>query len=264
MSKKALFFDIDGTLLSEVTHRVPESAKRALAQARAQGHMVFINSGRPYCHIGPIKDEVEADGYLCGCGTYIVVGDEVLYSYHIPHELGIAIKKSIIEHDMDGILEGAKACYFQKQEPRIEKMRDMRISLNKTGCISPYGWDEDCYEFDKMCVIADEKSDRAGFFRSLGLDIDVIDRGNDFYECVPAGHSKATAIEFILEKYGIPLKDAYVFGDSTNDLSMFEYAENAVLMGHHDRELEPFASFITKNVEDDGIEYAMKKLKIIE
>lgn len=264
MSKKALFFDIDGTLLSEVTHEVPESAKRALSQARAKGHLVFINSGRPYCHIGPIKHEVEADGYLCGCGTCIVVDDEILYSHHIPHELGVQIKQSIIDHDMDGILEGTEACYFQNREPRIERMKDIRNSLIKTGCISPYGWEEECYEFDKFCVIADEKSNRAGFIRSMGLDIDLIARGDNFYECVPAGHSKATAVEFILDRYGIPLEDAYVFGDSTNDLSMFEYARNAIMMGHHDRELEEFASFLTKNVEDDGIEYAMKKLKIID
>ena len=30
MSRKALFFDIDGTLLSEITRQVPESAKEAL------------------------------------------------------------------------------------------------------------------------------------------------------------------------------------------------------------------------------------------
>lgn len=264
MSKKALFYDIDGTLLSEVTHEVPESAKRALKEARARGHMVFINSGRPYCHIGPIREEIEVDGYLCGCGTCIIVDDEILYSHHIPHELGVKIKKSLIKHDMDGVLEGTEACYFHNWGHRMEEMHRLRKALGRTGCISPYGWDVDCYEFDKMCVLADEKSDRAGFFRDLGLEIDVIDRGNNLYECVSAGHSKATAIEFILEKYGIPLEDAYVFGDSTNDLSMFEYAKNAVLMGHHDRELEPYATFLTKNVEDDGIEYAMKKLKIID
>ena len=38
MSKrKALFFDIDGTLLSEVTKMVPESAKKALSLARSLG-----------------------------------------------------------------------------------------------------------------------------------------------------------------------------------------------------------------------------------
>ena len=47
-TRKALFFDIDGTLLSEVTHTVPESAKLALKKAREKGHLVFINSGRTY------------------------------------------------------------------------------------------------------------------------------------------------------------------------------------------------------------------------
>ena len=40
---KALFYDIDGTLLSEKTGRVPESAVQALKEARAKGHLVFIN-----------------------------------------------------------------------------------------------------------------------------------------------------------------------------------------------------------------------------
>ena len=45
---KALFYDIDGTLLSEKTGRVPESAVQALKEARAKGHLVFINTGRVY------------------------------------------------------------------------------------------------------------------------------------------------------------------------------------------------------------------------
>ena len=42
--------------------------------------------------------------------------------------------------------------------------------------------------------------------------------------------SKATAIERVLEYYGLPLEAAYVFGDSSNDLAMFEYASNCVVM----------------------------------
>ena len=67
----------------------------------------------------------------------------------------------------------------------------------------------------------------------------------------------------VLEHYGIELEDAYVFGDSTNDLSMFTYAKNAVLMGDHDKELEPYATFVTKKVEEDGVAYAMERLGII-
>ena len=51
---KALFFDIDGTLLSEKTRRVPDSAKEALKQAREKGHLVLINTGRVYPHLTQI------------------------------------------------------------------------------------------------------------------------------------------------------------------------------------------------------------------
>lgn len=264
MNRKALFFDVDGTLLSEITRTVPESAVRALSEARRLGHLVFINSGRVYCHIGAIKRLVEADGYLCGCGTCVIAEGETLYRYSIPHERGLQIKRDVLAYDLDGILEGMENCYLRKETSRIPEIERLRGVLAESGNVSPYGWDEDCYEFDKLCVLADENSDRDGFFESLRPDVEVIDRGNDFYECVPAGHSKATAIDLVLKKYGIPLEDAYVFGDSSNDLAMFEYAENAVLMGRHDAVLKPYASFITKTVEEDGIEFAMKELGLIE
>ena len=44
---------------------------------------------------------------------------------------------------------------------------------------------------------------------------------------------------------------------------MFEFAENTVLMGKHDKGLEPYATFVTKTVEEDGIAWAIKELGII-
>lgn len=258
--RKALFFDIDGTLYSEVNRNVPESAKEAIAQARKNGHLVFINSGRTACLIGSIKELIQVDGYCCGCGTRIIAEDQVLFSAAIPHERGIEIKSIIQEYDLDGVLEGTESCYFKKGTSRLPQVERMKQIVEREGNLSPYGWEEDCYDFDKFCVFADEKSDLKGFSRALGLDFEIIDRGSGFYECVPSQYSKATAIELVLKHYGIALEDAYVFGDSTNDLSMFEYAKNCILMGHHSVELEPYATFYTKNVEDDGVAYAMKKL----
>ncbi|WP_077612620.1 HAD family hydrolase [Clostridium sp. Marseille-P2415] len=261
--RKALFFDIDGTLFSEVNRNVPDSAKQAVARAREKGHLVFINSGRTDCQIELIKRMIEVDGYCCGCGTRIVAEGQVLFSATIPHERGLKIKKIILEHGLDGILEGTESCYFRKEPSRIPQVERMKETIAREGNISPYGWEEDCYDFDKFCVLADEKSDMKGFSRALGLDFEIISRGGGFYECVPAGYSKATAMELVLKHYGIALEDTYVFGDSTNDLSMFEYAKNCILMGHHSVELEPYATFYTKNVEDDGVAYAMKKLGLV-
>ncbi len=191
------------------------------------------------------------------------MGGEVVYSHRIPHERGLEIKKAIVDYGFDGILEGIESCYFQKGDSRMEIVRRLKKSLEKEGNLSPYGWEEDCYEFDKFCLIADNHSNREGLFSFLESDMQIIDRGDNFYECVPKGHSKATAIEMIMKKFGIAIEDVYVFGDSSNDLDMFRYAQNAVLMEKHDKVLEPYATFLTKTVEEDGIEYAMKNLGLL-
>ena len=59
--------------------------------------------------------------------------------------------------------------------------------------------------------------------------MDLIDRLGGIYEVVPKGYSKGTAIDFILKHFGLGLDDAYVFGDSSNDLAMFTYGKHTVL-----------------------------------
>ena len=259
---KALFFDIDGTLLSEETRRVPDSAKEALKEARRLGHLVFINTGRVYCHLGDIRFMVEADGYLCGCGTYVAAQGKVLYSHRIPHERGLRIKKDIDECGLDGVLEGVDGVHFHKTVSRMPQVERVKEAVRRTGAASSDYWEDDGYDFDKFYLGSDKQSNCRELFGRL-KDMDIIDRGNGFYECVPRGHSKATAIDLVLKHYGISKDDAYVFGDSGNDLSMFQYASNCVLMGKHSPVLEPYATFETKTVEEDGIAYAMKELGII-
>ncbi|MGL5437524.1 MAG: Cof-type HAD-IIB family hydrolase [Lachnospiraceae bacterium] len=261
MSKKALFFDIDGTLMSEVTRAVPESTSEALAKARSLGHLVFINTGRSYSQLEPIQAVVEADGWLCGCGTYVEAEGEVLYHRVIPPAQAEKIKAAIIEYNLEGVLEGKEGCSYSHESSRFAIGKELIQMINFSLRSGTFGGDT---PFEKFCVMTDEQSDKASFFRSIGLGINVINRGNCFYECIPAGHSKATAIEMILSHYHLDLADAYAFGDSMNDLPMFEYVPNAILMGKHDKELEPFASFVTKTVEKDGIAYAMNRLGLLE
>ena len=95
MNRKALFFDIDGTLLSEITRQVPESTKEALRIARSLGHLVFVNTGRSYGSLGPIKGMLEVDGWLCGCGTYVEAQGRELYHRAMPQE---QVKKILQSH----------------------------------------------------------------------------------------------------------------------------------------------------------------------
>lgn len=261
--RKALFFDIDGTLLSEVTGEVPESAIKALDAARNAGHLTFINTGRTICSIPPLLKQMPFSGFACGCGTYISYEHQVLLARSIPHERGREIIRVIKEGNAEPIMEGQEDCYFSSRMSRFESAESTRRYFKQMGIGIETYLEKDNYDYDKFVFYMDEKSDKEQILENLRQDMDLMDRGNDFYEVVPKGYSKATAIEFIIQHFGVALDDTFVFGDSSNDLSMFEYVPHSIAMQAHDRILDPYTEYVTKAVEEDGIAFAMHHYGII-
>ena len=101
------------------------------------------------------------------------------------------------------------------------------------------------------------------FFASIEDGIDIIDRLNGMYELVQKGYSKATAIEFMRQHLGLTKDEVYVFGDSSNDQSMFEYAKHSIAMKKHDPVLDPYTEYVTDTVENDGVYKAMQHYGLI-
>jgi hydroxymethylpyrimidine pyrophosphatase-like HAD family hydrolase len=71
---------------------------------------------------------------------------------------------------------------------------------------------------------------------------------------------KAYGVRKILEHWGAEAKDAIVFGDGINDLSMFVDDWYKVAMGNACDELKARADYITTDVDKDGIWNACKEL----
>ena len=94
-------------------------------------------------------------------------------------------------------------------------------------------------------------------------DFTFIEREGSFWEAVPKGFSKATGIKYLLDYYKIPIENAYVFGDSNNDLEMLQYVPNSIAMGVCSPEVKAIASYRTARVEEDGIRKAMEHFGII-
>ena len=95
---KAVFFDIDGTLVGFKTHRVPDSAKRAIAALRAKGVRVFIASGRQLLAINNLED-LQFDGYVTLNGGYCIVGEQVIYKHSMPPEDMVSLVQYMEERE---------------------------------------------------------------------------------------------------------------------------------------------------------------------
>ena len=94
MEKYALFFDIDGTLVSFKTHLIPPSAIKALTQAKANGHKIFIATGRPpliITNLGAIEHLI--DGYVIINGAMCFIGDTIVRCKEIaPEDAQLVVK----------------------------------------------------------------------------------------------------------------------------------------------------------------------------
>lgn len=262
-----IFFDIDGTLIGGGSQLMSESTKEAIRRARANGHICMINTGRARKLVGPeITGQVEFDGYLLGCGTMVVYHDEVLMHHRLSEDLCVRILDGLKRYEIDAIMEGAWDNY-------CENPKDM-YTETFAKYISRY---EEAYEgkayselkdapgnFDKFFAYVDEKSKMEAFRAEFEEELDFIDRENGYYEVVPKGFSKATAIQFIADALHIPLEETVAIGDSNNDLPMLEFAHTSIAMGNSSKAVLEMADYVTTDVTEDGIWNALKWLGVLE
>lgn len=264
MKPKVIFFDIDGTLLREDTHTVPASTKKALKKAQNLGHLLFINTGRPFVSIDNFIKELNFDGYICGCGTYIIYKDKVLLNKKLGHALCCKVVKRLRECKIDAVLEGHDELYYDLDENiRSEYLKGLKKRHTETNLYKGKNFDDENIHFDKLTIFGDKESDFSSFKETFNNVFDFIHRGENFYELVPLNYSKASGIKFIEDYLSIPHENTYAIGDSTNDLSMLRYVKNSIAMGNSSKELFHQVSFVTKDIQDDGIEYALKHYNII-
>ena len=86
MKQKLIFLDIDGTLLPPGEMLIPQSTVEALHKAHANGHKLFLCTGRNLRMTQPLLD-YGFDGAVCSAGGYVFCGDKVLVDLPMEPEL---------------------------------------------------------------------------------------------------------------------------------------------------------------------------------
>ena len=266
---KALFFDVDGTLVDEKTKNFTAGVLESIRDAQSNGYMAFICTGRTIKICENLGRIFHMDGIICGCGTHIIVHGDTVFEHRIPLERCNELKDKLAENKLDVIMEAQEGLYFNSEPHYYSgEWKKILYSLKEYGGLRYNALGDKTFIFDKFCIQRPDKGTEAEaryleFIDTL-KDFDCIDRNGIFHECVPKGNSKGNGIEFIMKKYNIAPEDAYVFGDSSNDLSMFQAnVKNKILMKTHSEVLEPYATYVTDDPLEDGIKNALIHFKVI-
>ena len=259
-----VFFDIDGTIISDDDkHIVPESAVNAIRNARKNGHLMYINTGRTIMNVEPELRDIGFDGYVCGCGTYIECGGEVLLNRTVPKGICKDMAQLIYECDMTPVYERSDKFFIDKRIREIGGFPALKQLFKKQGKDISHDISEEDFGFDKLVAWYDENSNLEKFKKGVAAEFDFIDRGYGFCELAVKGISKGTGIEAVCKYHGIDISDAVAIGDSLNDLPMLEAVEKSVAMGNSTESLKEKASFVSTDLYDDGIEYALRHFGMI-
>ncbi len=242
---KLFFFDIDGTLAEGFY--VPESAQEALKQLRNKHHLVFICTGRPVYYVKEHFGQY-ADGFICFNGRYALLNDEILYDCPLTEDQVKEVTKK---------LDGLKAGYnFYNNEGSYDGGYLEGKYLEFDTSISPlYNFNVWFNGWNHFNQIEEELKDIAVLNkhgRAPHADATIL------------GSDKGDAISHVLEKLNVKKEDSYAFGDGSNDISMLKAVGHGIAMGNSVDEVKECAEFITKDINDDGVAYALKEYGFIK
>lgn len=249
---KALFFDIDGTLVSFKTHRIPESAIRAVHKARQKGIKVFIATGRPMPFINNLGD-LEYDGIMCVTGALCITSQgQVIYSNPVPKD---DIKRLIADsrlHPMPVAFASADSAIVCNLESDPDKCKEvftlLDIPLPESAPLT------NALGMDIMQIIAFfDKENEPRIMQDVLKECNSNRWHPYFSDCVAKGTNKATGIDEICRYYNIDLAQTMAFGDGGNDIAMLKHAGTGVAMGNALDEVKQYADLVTDSVDDNGI-----------
>ncbi len=253
---KAIFFDVDGTLVSFDTHKVPQEVKDIIKNLRKSGIKVFIATGRMLNMLDDTLEDMEFDGYISYNGAFCTDGSkrEVIYKNIIPQKELQALKQRLENDKFPVSFMCRDNMYVNYVDSKVEYVANfVNVSLPIVKDVEEV-IKEDVFQ---MCIYVDDTKLQEIISEVLP-DCEYSRWIEVFADVNVKGLSKKTGIDKILEYYNIPLSATMAFGDGGNDIEMLKHVAVGVAMGNAADHVKAVADHVTDHVDNGGVVKAIK------
>lgn len=261
MTTQALFFDIDGTLVSFRTQVIPDSTVWALRAAKARGIKVFISTGRPVqfiVNLGQISDLI--DGYVTTNGAYCFVGREQVACHALLADDVDELMTACRQFDVPAVVCGRDSVSVFQPAPIVDRtfreglgLNDFRFDHLEHVLTQPILQFTPFFSPEQEAEVMPRlQACNSGRWTPLFTDITHLDADKGKGLCAMAYH------------LGIPVEATMAFGDGGNDISIIRQAGIGVAMGNAGDDVKTQADYVTNNVDDDGVYKALVHFQLIE
>ena len=111
MGRKLIFLDIDGTLLPPGDMLIPESTLAALDRARANGHKLFLCTGRNHRMTEPLLRHDCFAGAVCSAGGYVLCDGKTLADIPMEPQQAEGVRAALERNGVECTLEARDATF---------------------------------------------------------------------------------------------------------------------------------------------------------
>ena len=254
---KAAFFDVDGTLLSYKTRQVRPSAKTAIAKLQERGILCVVATGRHMIQLSklPVAD-IPFDAFVMLNGQLVLDKQKnVLFGVPIEGKIKDFLVEKFNTHTYPAIIVEEKDMYLNYVSEHV-------MAVNKTMAIAVAPLSDykggNIYQVcaylrpEDECLVDPIRDDCVMTGWHYG--------GKDI---IAKGGGKMAGIKRYLDIIGIAPEEIIAFGDAENDLEMLRFAGIGVAMGNAVESVKAVADYVTADIDDDGIEKALRYYNLI-
>lgn len=255
---KAIFFDIDGTLLSYKSGRVPESTINSLLSLKAKGIKIFIATGRHLSEMTELPDIFdEFDGYITLNGQ-ICLDENKNFLYGEPFSPEIS--------------EDLVALFNEKKYPLalVDEENYSINFLNETVYkahslvvidVPKVGLSLSSPIYQAICYVGEELDEELRSRLPKGC---TLTRWNPYgADIISVNGGKSVGIKYFQSRFGFSTDEIMAFGDADNDIDMLRFAGIGVALGNAKENVKAYADYVTTDIDEDGIYKALVHFGIL-
>ncbi|MCI8296234.1 MAG: Cof-type HAD-IIB family hydrolase [Lachnospiraceae bacterium] len=255
---RAIFFDVDGTLLSHKTKEVPSSARRSLALLKERQIKVFLSTGRHALELDelPVQD-LTFDGYITLNGQLCLDGDKNILS---GTPFGPSVTQALVSmfdrRELPVMLVEKDRIYINYVD---ETVRQAQLAVSTS--VPPIGRYEGAPLYLATTILRREEEEAFRVRLPEGCKIERW--SDDGVDIIHAASGKVSGILAVQKALGLSVDEIMAFGDAENDMDMLRYAGIGVAMGNAKGCVKEIADYVTADIDADGIWEALCHFKIL-
>ncbi len=255
---KAIFFDIDGTLISFNTHSMPVSTQRALHTLREKGIRLFVATGRAPIMMPFLDKYFQFDAYLTLNGQYCYTSEGVIRKQTIDSGDIRKLKALIRKHHFPCLFVHEKGGSLNFIDERVRELyRMINYPLPEPQDL------EDFPEDQVLQFVVFTPGEVVERIRQALPRVKLTRFMQTCFDAIPVGGGKDMGIQAVMDYTHIKQSETMAFGDGHNDIAMLQFARIGVAMGSSDDEVKEAADYVTGSADEDGIAKALHHFGVL-